>query len=386
MTIVAIELVRVRLPLRRSLVSAHGTESVREVVLVRVVDADGAEGWGECSALEAPTYTGEYTDGAWAVLRDYLAPGRLANEGSGPIPRGVVGHPMAEAALSTAQLDLSLRSGGLSMVATLAAMVGTRTGAGGGLHWTAVLGVPVDPASDVTAREADAAVAAGADAFKLKIRPSAGCEAAVAALIDAFPDHPVAVDANGSFWNERGQLPALAAMLASSGSARPDRPGTAPRRYVEQPLPADDLLGHADLARLLAVPIALDESIDGAGTLATAAHLDAGDLINLKPARVGGISAALDLFADEERQPAAFLGGMLETGVGRATALAVGVALGLDATDLGPSDWYFDDDITEPIELGADGLMHPPAGPGIGVTPRADRLAEVAVDRLLIRP
>jgi O-succinylbenzoate synthase len=384
MTIVAVELLRVRLPLRRSLVSAHGTESVRDVVLVRAVDEDGAEGWGECSALGAPTYRGEYTDGAWAMLRDYLVPALLAFGAGGPIPPGVVGHPMAEAALSTAQLDLSLRSSGLSMVATLAAMVGTRTGAGGGLHWTAVLGVPAD--IDLTAREADAAVVAGADALKLKIRPSARCETAVAALIEAFPDHPVAVDANGSFRNERGQMPAIAALLASSGPARLDRPGTAPRRYVEQPLPADDLLGHADLARLLAVPIALDESIDGAGSLATAAHLDAADLINLKPARVGGISVALDLFADEDRQPAAFLGGMLETGVGRAAALAVGVVLGLDATDLGPSHWYFDDDITEPIELGDDGLMHAPDGPGIGVTPRVDRLAEVVVERLLIRP
>jgi O-succinylbenzoate synthase len=374
MTIVAVELVRVRLPLRRSLASAHGTESVREVVLVRAVDGDGAEGWGECSALEAPTYSGEYTDGAWAVLRDHLVPALLRYEATGRISGGITGHPMAEAAVSGAQLDLVLRVRGVPMADTLAAMVGRSESAG--LSWTAVLGLAVD--LDRTREEAAAAVAAGAGALKLKIRPSAGCERVIAALIEDFPALPVAVDANGSFWHDRGQVPAIA--------SAPDPTPSPPRRYVEQPLAADDLLGHAELARVLAVPIALDESIDGAGSMATAEHLDACDLLNLKPARLGGISAALELFADAERRPAAFLGGMLETGVGRATALAVGVAAGLDATDLGPSSWYFDDDLTDPIERGADGLMHAPEGPGIGVTPRPDRLAQVVVDRLLIRP
>jgi len=381
MSIAAVELVRVRLPLRRSLASAHGTESVREVVLVRIEDSDGAEGWGECSALEAPTYGGEYTDGAWGVLRDHLVPALLRYEATERVT-SFVGHPMAETALQGAQIDLALQSQGIPLVTMLSALAGTTPSAG--LAWTAVLGLPAVEGS--VPEHAAAAVAAGARALKLKIRPSSGCESSIAALIGAYPALPVAVDGNGSFWHARGQLPAIAGLLASSGPAAPDASSGAPRRYVEQPLATDDLVGHAELARVLAVPIALDESIDGAGSMATVEHLEACELINLKPARVGGISAALELFADPHRQPSAFLGGMLETGIGRATALAVGAAVGLDATDLGPSSWYFDDDLTDPVELGADGLMHPPDGPGIGVRPRADRLREVAVDRLLIRP
>ena len=107
----AVELVRVRLGLRRALRSAHGVErGHREVVLVRALGADGVEGWGECSALERPTYTGEFTDGAWAVLRDLLVPAALAGRGS-----EVVGHPFASAALADARLDVVLRRRGRSL-------------------------------------------------------------------------------------------------------------------------------------------------------------------------------------------------------------------------------------------------------------------------------
>lgn len=376
----AAELVRVRMPLRRSLASAHGTETVREVVLVRLVADDGVEGWGECSALEAPTYTGEYTDGAWAVLRDHLVPPLL---GRGPATAVVQGHPMAVAAVGAAGLDLDLRRRGVSLATALGAVDGH------GLAWTAVLGLPGRGESQLLL-EAAAARAAGAGALKLKITPACGPDL-IAALLDAFPDGPLAVDGNGSFRGHEPELIEVAERLATSGSSGGEGPAGSrsdvSRIYVEQPLPADDLLGTADLARRLAVPVALDESIGAAGDVVAAWALGACRLVNLKPARVGGIDAAMGLFdGDRPFRPAAFLGGMLETGIGRATALAVGGALGLAATDLGPSSWYFDDDITDPIELGADRLMRPPPGPGIGVVPRPERLAAVAVDRLLIRP
>jgi O-succinylbenzoate synthase len=217
----------------------------------------------------------------------------------------------------------------------------------------------------------------------------------------------MAIDANGSFRGHEDEVVDLAEQLAAQG-VDPDEG----RVYVEQPLPADDLVGTAALAGKLAVPVALDESVARSGDVATAWALGAAALVNVKPARAGGVIAALgfldpratpvrvrsssgpeptphpdpDIAANPWVGPKAFLGGMLETGIGRAAALAAGVALGLAHTDLGPSSWYFEDDLTEPIELGADGLMRPPDGPGIGVVPRPERLAEVTVDRLLLRP
>ena len=49
-----------------------------------------------------------------------------------------------------------------------------------------------------------------------------------------------------------------------------------------------------------------------------------------------------------------------------------------DHGDTSASDRYFSDDITEPFVL-VDGHLAVPDGPGLGVTPRPDRLAEVTV-------
>jgi O-succinylbenzoate synthase len=322
---------------------------------------------------------------------------------------------MARAALADAMFDVSHRRRGASLASSLGAA------AGSGLAWTAVLGLPVAGA-DESVRLAQRAIGAGASALKLKIAPPWG-PSTVPVLLDACAATPLAVDGNGSFAGQQDLLVDLAARLAdqpresvesgeSGARSDPTDLPPAPRCYVEQPLPPDDLVGHAELAPRLAVPIALDESIESAGDVAAAWHLGACGLVNVKPARVGGVAAAVELLgvgrtsyrvlfgtsrADMRPAPgpaglavglpgpSAFLGGMFETGIGRATALAVGAALGLSATDLGPSSWYFDDDITAPIELGADGLMRPPTGPGIGVEPRTDRLAALAVDRLLVR-
>ena len=157
-------------------------------------------------------------------------------------------------------------------------------------------------------------------------------------------------------------------------------------RYTERPCGAAELLGHARLAGRLDTPVALDESATSPGALETALALGACGVVNIKPARVGGAHAARAMagLAVDAGVPV-FVGGMLELGVGRAAALAV-AALELFAlpTDLGPSAQYVVDDITEP--LGADGVgrLRVPDGPGIGVTPRPERLAACGVDHLVI--
>lgn len=366
----AVELVRVRLPLRSSVESAHGRESIREVVLVHAVGHDGAEGWGECSALEAPTYTGEYTDGAWSVLRDHLVPGALAGR------FGLVrGHPMASTALEVALTDLDLRRSGRSLLDALEVPPAGR----GGCAWTAVIGIG---SIAETVDAVDRARTGLASAVKLKIRPGWDLEP-VGAVLAAHPGLDVAVDANGSYRrDEAHRLVEVGAALAGLEGA-----------YVEQPLAVDDLLGHAQLAREVPVPLALDESIRTPGDAAVAASIGSATLVNLKPARLGGLRASLrlsDVLAglEPEARPGVFLGGMFETGVGRSAALSIAAAtgLGITRTDLGPSSWYFERDLTEPLDLGFDARAWPPTGPGIGPPPLVDRLAELTVDRLLLRP
>ena len=88
--------------------------------------------------------------------------------------------------------------------------------------------------------------------------------------------------------------------------------------------PSDDLLGHAALARRMATPLCLDESIVSVDTARTALHLGACSVVNLKPGRVGGYLEAVrihDLCG--EAGAGLWCGGMLETGIGRAANVAL---------------------------------------------------------------
>jgi O-succinylbenzoate synthase len=93
-------------------------------------------------------------------------------------------------------------------------------------------------------------------------------------------------------------------------------------------------------------------------------------IVNIKPSRVGGIGEAVAMHdIVRERGVDAWVGGMLETGIGRASCLALASLPGFTMTpDLSASHRYFVRDITEPFEMN-DGCLRIPEGPGIGVVP-----------------
>src|SRR5207245_10293039 len=92
---------------------------------------------------------------------------------------------------------------------------------------------------------------------------------------------------------------------------------------IEQPLATEDLMDHPALQTRLRTPICLDESIRSAPDALAAIHLGACRVINIEPGRVGGILEAKRVhdLALEAGIPV-WIGGMLETGVGRAADLA----------------------------------------------------------------
>jgi O-succinylbenzoate synthase len=365
----AIELVRVRVPMRRERHTAHGSlPRERDVVLVRAVAADGVEGWGECSTLESGTYATEHSDSAWAALRDVVVPLALANGRNRPI-----GHPMASTAVDVAATDLSLRRRGV----TLPVALGRDASRTQQLRWTAVVGVQ-DTVDDALA-EVDDAIGRGAGAVKLKVRPGWDVEP-VAAVRSAHPELRVAVDANASYTRkDANTLDELARLVA---------PGDG---YLEQPLDAEDLPGLRAFSDRSPARVALDESIVSATDVGVVCALGRRGLVNVKPARLGGVTSTLalsELVAGQraKRRPETFLGGMYETGVGRSASLAIGaVAVTRSETDLGPSDWYFDEDLTDPIVLDAAGTLPTRSTPGLTNHPHADRLAQVVVERLTMR-
>ena len=147
---------------------------------------------------------------------------------------------------------------------------------------------------------------------------------------------------------------------------------------IEQPFHEDDLIGHAHLAKRLATPVCLDESIVSAESAASAIELGACSVVNLKAGRVGGYLEARAVHdVCVARDVALWCGGMLETGIGRAANLALASLPGFTLPgDISASDRYFVEDLTPPFVLDR-GALKVPTGPGLGVEVLAPVLEQV---------
>src|SRR6478735_11733440 len=100
------ELRVLHLPLVAPFTTSFGTETVREVIVVRALTA-GGDGWGEIVTGAAPLYSSEYTQSAWDVALRWLVPalldrGTLAPEQVATALAPFVGHRMVKAGLELA--------------------------------------------------------------------------------------------------------------------------------------------------------------------------------------------------------------------------------------------------------------------------------------------
>lgn len=356
---IAVRLHRVQYRLESPHSAAHGVEALRDLIIVEVQLEDSTIGWGECSTLSAATYTSEYTAGAWLVLRDYLVPALLSGRDA-----KVVGHPMAVAGLTSAVDDANLRRLGVSMRDALAELGGFGTPRSA-VERCAVVGRR-DRVDDLVGEVAEK-LEAKVSAIKLKIGPTAEDLAAVGAVRATWPDLSVAVDFNGT-----ADADAIRSVARHNLT------------YVEQPARSRDMIGSAQFAKMLGCPVALDESIAGLDDLRVGEELGAGSVLNVKPSRCGGLAPSVELVgAASSLGWKCFVGGMVESGIGRSGALALAAQELMELpTDLGPSLDYVDVDLTVPIVTDAYGRVVIPDGPGIGVEPFSERLAERSVDSI----
>ena len=147
---------------------------------------------------------------------------------------------------------------------------------------------------------------------------------------------------------------------------------------IEQPLAYDDIADHARLQAQVKTPICLDESIHGVADAQAMIDLKAGRIINMKVARVGGLTNAIRIH-DMARDAgiAMWSGGMLETGVGRSVNIQLSTLPNFTLPgDLSATDRYFAEDIADPpfVLNQEDSSMTVPNGPGIGVEVQLDRV------------
>ena len=355
----AIARVEVRLlglPTRRSLATAHQTDPApdRQLAVVGLETTDGVAGWGECSALNAPTYTAEWAADSFDRLAAWADGGTLPD---------VATHPMTFAAIEMALTDAELRSRGISLAQSLGATKPTvRAGA--------TIGLQSVEESVATARQL---VDTGYRKLKVKIDPSQ-VDAVPHELTHVFEgrdDDPIEVhvDANGSLSEEH--LMGLLGLTWHGVSV------------IEQPFPID----RPDLAtELLLGSEALVTADEAVTTIADAQTLfDAGALrgVAIKPPRVGGMAAAQELLSwCQTNAVGASLGGMLECGLGRHALAAVGALDGFSITgDLSPaSQWLVEDPWPDIEMIGPDIVV--PTAPGVAPLPNQEQLERLTLRRV----
>ncbi|MFM2046737.1 MAG: hypothetical protein RL383_814 [Actinomycetota bacterium] len=356
MRIDRVRLVCVPLRMVSPLRTSQGDHASRTAVLVEITTDDGTVGWGENVAPEGDFYTGETHAISVAHMREVVVPALVDDDpGDDWDEDDAPTLPMASHAVSSAIFDIEARRRGVSLATVLGGR-GTdrvRVGAVVGLHATV----------DATVQEALTRAAEGYPRVKLKIAPGRDRDV-VAAVRAALPEGvDIHVDANGSYG---------AADIAHLSFL--DELGVG---MVEQPFPAADLASHALLSRAIATPVCLDESVGGMVDAMEAIATSACSVINVKPSRVGGFheaTAILRLCAENGID--AWVGGMLESGIGRAGCLALAAHPACTMTaDLSASIRYFEQDVTEPFVL-ESGTLRVPDGPGLGVVPRPEVLGD----------
>jgi muconate cycloisomerase len=350
--------------------------------IVRLDTDEGVSGWGEAPAgitWGGPRmrYYGETLETVRHLVVDYLLP---AIEGLSPLEIGRVhaamdraakGHPYAKAALDIACHDSAGRALGIPVYQLL-----------GGQHRP---GVPLAHSLgimdvDRCVAEAEQAVAEGARTVKCKtgLDPQRDVELVRRIRQAIGPDVGIRVDANEGYRSVR---------QAVEVTRRQEEHGIF---LCEQPVAGVEEL--ARVAERIDTPVMADESAWTPHDILELHHHRAAEYFSCYVTKPGGLWRA--------RQQAELahvlsigcdIGGSIETGIGNAANLHLGVSLPMDvlpsvcpvshpAGAEGPEVagvYYTDDLIAEGFRF-QDGVALVPEGPGLGVEVDQEKLARHA--------
>lgn len=368
MIIDAIELYHVAMPLIYPWRTAYGSDDVIESVLIRMQSGD-AYGWGETTPLSRPSYSPEYTGGVYRVIRDILGPHVIGQD----IVSGedlnrcfpwVKGNYFAKGGLDAAWWDMHARQQNLPLWKVI-----------GGQSNVIDVGADfgVQDSIDMLLGNIEKAVHAGFKRIKLKYCPGWDLNM-IAAVRSAFPDQVFHIDCNSGYTLDA--LPMFKKLDAYNLA------------MIEQPLMHDDLVDHAELQRRIATPVCLDESITSPERTRRAIKIKACRWVNIKPARVGGITNALEVnrICIEKGIPC-WVGGMLESAVGASVCKALGTLPNMKyPSDVFPSSRFYTEDLSTPeIVLSGPSQMTLSDTPGIGAEPDPERLVRQTVEKATVR-
>lgn len=337
-------------------VTRTGRPAVR--VLVKVTASDGTTGWGEATPI--PSWTYETTESIVSTITHYLAPaavGRplwdldgLVRTFDRTINRGYsIGMPLARAAIDVACHDALARSLGVS----LGQLWGRRRRDTIELAWIV---------AGQTAAEVAESVAEGREHGYRQVKVKIGLHspeedlAIVTAVRTAAPEAVIWVDANQAYTADAALR--MARRLSELDIA-----------VLEQPLPANDIVGLRRLRDASPVTVAVDESLRHPTDLATFVRLGAIDVAVAKVQRCGGLTLALRQCQLAEDCGVTLMGsGLTESDIGLAASLHLFAAFGITTpVDLNGRQFLTSPYATDPIIQISEGMATVPSGPGLGL-------------------
>jgi O-succinylbenzoate synthase len=353
----------IRMPLVHFFETSFSRTYERDILLVEVV-ADGVSGWGEVTAGEHPFYNEEWTDSAWLLLKNYIAPRVLGKSLQGavdvyPLTKHIRGHNMARGGFEVAVWDLESRRSNAPLYRHI----------GGGARREIPCGVSigVQDSVDQLLLKIQTELEAGYQRIKMKIKPGWDIDV-VAEVRKRFPNIKLMADANSAY------------TLADIDHLR--RLDEFYLMMIEQPLSHDDIIDHAALQARLATPICLDECIRSVRHAEQAIEIRACRIINIKLGRVAGFSEAIKIHdvAQAAGIPV-WCGGMLEAGIGRAHNIALSTLPNFVLPgDVSASRRYWKRDIIDPeVEVTTSGTIVVRDEPGFGYEIDQDHIRALTV-------
>ena len=356
------------MPLTAPFETSFGRETDRQCILI-TLQSEGLIGYGECVASREPGYNYETIGTAWHILKDFIAPLVLGEDVADALDfqrrvERIRGHHLAKAGVEMAIWDLLGKRDGKSL----------RDLFGGERDKVEVgVSIGIQVSAEAMVRTVESFLEKGYRRVKIKIKPGREVDE-TSAIRKKYPDLRLQVDANSAY------------TLETASALKPL--DDLDLLLIEQPLFEDDIWDHRKLQAEFKTPICLDESIVSPRHTRYAMEMEACRNINIKPGRVGGLSQGFMIHNYcRERNIPVWCGGMLETGVGRASNLAIATLPGFVLPgDISASDRYYHRDITkERFILNEDSTIDVPDKPGLGVTIDEDALKQFTKSELTLK-
>ncbi|HPI99447.1 MAG TPA: o-succinylbenzoate synthase [Enterococcus sp.] len=367
-TIDKIILREVEVPMRFAFETSFTSLPNKNAIIVELHSGDKV-GYGECAALKHPFYSEESVIGAYPVLEEIFAP-QVIEKGIFKHPdevdelfSWVRGNRFARSAINCAFWDLYSQELGTPLYKAL-----------NGEYETVESGVSIgiQESIDKLLHVVDASLKKGYRRIKMKIKPGKDYEY-VQAVVENYPTVPLTVDANSCYTLADIELFKKLDQLNLT--------------MIEQPLAHDDIIDHATLQKQIQTPICLDESIHSAEDVRKAGEIGACKIINIKVARVGGLSEAIKVhdMAQKYQMPV-WCGSMLELGVGQLASIAIASLPNFTlAHDIVPSSHYFHEDIIKPPIVMEDGFVKQSQESGLGANVNKELLEQLTVRKTVVQ-